>query len=232
MQYHALSLADQAYGDVHVIAYAGAAPLREVAEHPHIRLHALAPTPEVLSRLPRPLALVLKALFQLYVILAALLVRTPACRWMLLQTPPCIPTFAACQMACWLRGCRLVTDWHNMGYTLLALSMRPGSPIVKLAERYERLLGRRAHVHLCVTHAMAAELQRPEWGVSSPVVLHDRPAKQFQRVTDGNVMHELFLRIRPILLASPAACADGDWLSGAWRLFGSAPQRLVCIVGF
>ena len=220
MQYHALSLADQAHGHVHVVAYAGATPVGAVAGHKDITLCALPPPPDWLARvLPRPLALACKALYQLLVLLAALLLRTPRCSHVLLQTPPCIPTFAACQLACWLRGARLVTDWHNLGYTLLALSVRTGSLLVRLAERYERALGRRAHAHLCVTHALAAELRRPGWGVPNPVVLHDRPARQFRHITDVGTKHALFQRLRPILQASPAArsgtgAAARDWLSG------------------
>jgi beta-1,4-mannosyltransferase len=220
MQYHALSLADQAHGHVHVVAYAGATPVGAVAGHKGITLWALPPPPDWLARcLPRPLALACKAVFQLLVLLVALLLRTPRCSHVLLQTPPCLPTFAACQLACWLRRSRLVTDWHNLGFTLLALSVRPGSALVRLAERYERSLGRRAHAHLCVTHALAAELQRPEWGVPSPVVLHDRPARQFRHITDAGVKHALFQRLRPILQASPSAqnaatAAGCDWLSG------------------
>jgi beta-1,4-mannosyltransferase len=212
MQYHALSLASQAGQEVHVVAFAGAAPCAAVASCAAIRLHALPSPPALLSRLPRALALPLKALLQLLSLLYALLWRTPFCSTLLLQTPPCIPTFAACQLACALRGARLVCDWHNFGYTLLALSLPPRSLLLRLAERYERALGRRCHAHLCVTQAMADELASPSWGVPSAVVLRDRPAAQFVRCDDVNARHSLFVRIAPLLVASAARCA-GDWLA-------------------
>ncbi len=228
MQYHALSLADQAGKDVHVIAYAGAAPVAAVASHAHVRLHALPPPPAFLSHLPRPLALALKALFQLAALLLALLWRTPRPTHMLLQTPPCVPTFAACQLACALRRAVLVCDWHNFGYTLLALSLRRSSLLLHAAEAYERALGRRAHAHLCVTRAMAAELARPAWGVPHAVVLHDRPASHFRRCDDASAAHELFRRLSPSLAASPAACAD-DWGAAEFAGACAASGRCVCV---
>jgi len=212
MQYHALSLADQASRQVHVVAYAGATPVAAVAQHEHITLHVLPAPPALPAWLPRPLALAVKAVWQLLGLLVALLWRTPAATHLLLQTPPCVPTFLACQVACALRRTRLVCDWHNFGFSLLALSLPPGSLLLRLAERYERALGRRAHAHLCVTRAMARELAKPGWGVAGAVVLHDRPAAQFRRCIDVNAQHGLFCRLAPALVSSPAASAE-DWCS-------------------
>jgi len=222
MQYHALSLAEAEGRQVCVVAYAGARPAEAVADHPRIRLLALPPPPRLLASLPRLLALPLKALFQLAVLLWALLVRAPRASHLLLQTPPCIPTFAACQLACALRRARLVLDWHNFGYTLMALSLPRSSPLLRAAERYERALGRRAHAHLCVTRAMAAELARPAWGVPRAVVLHDRPAARFARCRSAEEAHALLLRVDAALAAS-AAAADTDW---AWGEVGGAPRAV------
>jgi beta-1,4-mannosyltransferase len=49
---------------------------------------------------------------------------------------------------------------------------------VRLAERYERYLGRTAHASLCVTRAMQAELAR-HWGVPA-TVFYDRPPDFFR----------------------------------------------------
>ena len=124
MQYHALSLAEQAGRDVHVVAYGGSAPHAAVASHPRITLHALREPPASLARLPRPLALAVKAALQLATLLWALLWRVPAPSHYLLQTPPCVPTFAACLVAAALRRARLVVDWHNFAYSLMALTTR------------------------------------------------------------------------------------------------------------
>ena len=220
MQYHALSLAEQAGRDVHVVAYGGSAPHAAVASHPRITLHALREPPAALARLPRPLALALKALLQLATLLYALLSRVPAPSHYLLQTPPCVPTFAACLLAAAVRRARLVVDWHNFAYSLLALSTR-SRPLLALAERYERALGRRAHAHLCVTRAMAAELALPGWGVRDAAVLHDRPARMFRGRASAKDAHLLLARLAPTLAVSPAAGA-ADW---AVRELAGASQR-------
>ena len=221
MQYHALSLAEQAGRDVHVVAYGGSAPHAAVASHPRITLHALRQPPAALARLPRPLALALKALLQLATLLWALLLRVPPPSHYLLQTPPCVPTFAACLLAAAVRRARLVVDWHNFAYSLLALSTR-SRPLLALAERYERALGRCAHAHLCVTRAMADCLATPGWGVRCAAVLHDRPARMFRGRSAPKDAHQLLARLAPTLAASPAAGAE-DWAVA--ELAGAGPRR-------
>jgi len=39
----------------------------------------------------------------------------PRADFLLLQNPPCIPTFTVCQLVCSLRRTRFVIDWHNFG---------------------------------------------------------------------------------------------------------------------
>jgi beta-1,4-mannosyltransferase len=53
-----------------------------------------------------------------------------------LQNPPSIPTLAVAQLICFLRNTRLIIDWHNFGWTILALKLGPSHPLVKLAKRY------------------------------------------------------------------------------------------------
>ncbi|CAL5331947.1 unnamed protein product [Camellia sinensis] len=42
---------------------------------------------------------------------------------MLLCNPPSVPTLVAVKWASWLRRSAFIVDWHNFGYTLLALSL-------------------------------------------------------------------------------------------------------------
>jgi len=102
---------------------------------------------------------------------------------LLVQNPPAIPTLAVARLICALRSSRLVVDWHNYGYTILALRLGFGHLAVRLAQRYERWFGRRAAAHLCVTRAMARDL-RNEWHVApAPVVLYDVAPSHFHRLT-------------------------------------------------
>lgn len=71
-------------------------------------------------------------------------------------------------------------DWHNFGYSILALKLGPAHPLVKVSRWYERVLSRGATAHFCVTNAMAKVLDS-DFHCHSPIlVLHDRPAAYFQ----------------------------------------------------
>ena len=67
---------------------------------------------------------------------------------------------------------RLVIDWHNFAFSLLALSLAHGPPsstaaplpfsrraLLWVAERYERACGRWGHDHVTVCNAMGEELK-------------------------------------------------------------------------
>lgn len=73
------------------------------------------------------------------------------------------------------RRTKVVVDWHNFGYTILAMGLRPGHPLVAIAKYYERFFGRLADEHLCVTGAMRNWLVA-EWGIK--YALHTRSLVQ------------------------------------------------------
>lgn len=50
------------------------------------------------------------------------------------QNPPGLPGIAVAWLVCVLRGSRLVIDWHNYGYTIMALSHGRGHLLVKMAK--------------------------------------------------------------------------------------------------
>lgn len=50
------------------------------------------------------------------------------------QNPPGLPTISVAWFVCTLRGSRLIVDWHNYGYTIMALSHGPRHPLVRLAK--------------------------------------------------------------------------------------------------
>ena len=177
MQYHAEALAAHDV-DVDVVACGGSAVHAEVRVHPRITCHLLPPARE--RALPRGLLLpaaiwkaVVQALWLVWMFAAVL--RKPDV--ILVQNPPAIPTLLVVLAAARLRGARLVVDWHNLGWAVLALGLGARHPSVSLARWYERVLGRRADAHLCVSSALAAELTR--WGMRPVTVLRDRPAARF-----------------------------------------------------
>ena len=96
---------------------------------------------------------------------------------LLVQNPPTIPTLALAQLIARVAGSRLLIDWHNTGYSILALRVGDSSLLVKIAKwytslhvqrsrsansRFEQNFGRSARAHLFVTHALEQYLSK-EW---------------------------------------------------------------------
>ncbi|TYZ61257.1 hypothetical protein PybrP1_004427 [[Pythium] brassicae (nom. inval.)] len=209
MQYHALSLAllaPPAALRVSVVGHAGERCVPELLAQPNVRLLTFAP---LLQRVPRRFFLLLapfKVILQLFWVL---LVTAGSVDLVLLQNPPTIPTFVVVWLCCRLKGAAFVIDWHNLGYSILALSLGPRHPLVTVATWVERVFGRKADANLCVTHVMQRWL-RDEWQIAASV-LHDKPPLFF-KPTPLTVQHELFQRVGDQL----SHCNDlVPWSSGA-----------------
>jgi beta-1,4-mannosyltransferase len=100
---------------------------------------------------------------------------------MLVQNPPSIPTLAIAGLLCFLRNTELVIDWHNFGYSILALKLESSHPLVKISALYEKLFARVATHHITVTNTMARVL-KDDYGVPANA-LHDRPASIFRPIS-------------------------------------------------
>jgi beta-1,4-mannosyltransferase len=233
MQYHALALASS-LAEVDVVGYAGSTPHPAVQGHGHISWHFLR-LPSLLGRPDPPrwlflgyaLLKVLGECLQLSWLLLCV-VRKPDV--ILVQNPPAIPTLLVALVMARVRRAKLVVDWHNFGYTMLALRLGQCHPVVRLARWYESTVGRYADAHLCVSQAMQAALGE-YWGIAGASVLYDRPAACFAP-TLPHVRQDLFHRLqdtiafaiaegqpevtkgleRPALLVSPTSwTADEDF---------------------
>lgn len=183
MQYHALSVAKHG-GLVDLIGY------WETDIHPDIlansaaiTIHPLDPPPQYLKTKDNRLFFIygpLKVLFQIWSLWITLGYRSKPSRWMLVQNPPSIPTLFIALVVCFLRHTRLVIDWHNFGYSILALKLGNAHPLVQISRLYEWTLARSAEAHLCVTAAMVRALRR-DYGITTNILpLHDRPASHLQ----------------------------------------------------
>eukprot|EP01134_Creolimax_fragrantissima_P005307 CFRG5307T1 len=193
MQFHCASLVRHDI-DVDVISYVGSKPHEMITTNDRIKLHSL-PTPSQLAPgLPRAaylLAAVLKTL-QLSITLTYRLLTIPRPQVILVQTPPAIPTLACVRVACSLRNCKMIVDWHNLGYSILALSRPEASLPVRVYKTYERILGPMADGNFCVTHAMKNWLKE-QWHVEA-TTLYDRAPDIFRRL-DITEQHELLLKL-------------------------------------
>ncbi|KAK9165350.1 hypothetical protein Scep_000541 [Stephania cephalantha] len=195
MQYHALSLARQARLEVDIVAYGGSIPHSAVLENQSIHIYQMNKWPEFFQHLPKifyPFVLLLKPLFQFCMLLWFLCIRVPASDFFLVQNPPSVPTLVAVKWASWLRCSAFVVDWHNFGYTLLALSLGRSSRFVLIYRWFEKRYGKMADAALCVTKAMQHELSQ-NWGIMA-TVLYDQPP-EFFHLASLEEKHKLFCRL-------------------------------------
>ncbi|EDQ84817.1 uncharacterized protein MONBRDRAFT_29828 [Monosiga brevicollis MX1] len=169
MQYHVQSLAEVLTSDMRVESK----PLAAIVENPKIKIYGLAEAPILPSSWPR-LAFLLyapfKALFLAMQLLFTLLFTVPAMEAILMQNPPAIPVLPIAAVVSRCRGARLVVDWHNYGYTILALKTGTRHPLYNFAKFVETTFGPWGHRHLCVTHAMQRDL-KDNWNIE-PLFSH------------------------------------------------------------
>ncbi|TNY22884.1 mannosyltransferase [Rhodotorula diobovata] len=231
MLYHATSLASNGY-TTHIVAYRGSPPPDALAQDPHVRFTYLAPPAPWVSALPRPLfvlLLPLKVLAGAWALLRALVAIPVAPAFLFVQNPPAIPTLAVVKLVALARGSRVVIDWHNTGYSVLALRLGARHPVVRLAKFLELLFGRTAYAHLCVSDAMKAHLVQDAKLRGRVVTFHDRPPASFRRQTEQEA-HELFLRLPalstlsfpPSVLPRPLAHPPGTDPASRSTLFTTA----------
>jgi beta-1,4-mannosyltransferase len=200
MTYHAISIAKHG-GRVDLIGYLGetiracllidkaltcdaeSSPHPDVTNNPNINIVALPTPPRKPGGVPFLLFAPFKVVFQVYHLLWLLSYELRPAQWLLVQNPPSIPTLAIASFVCYLRNTRLMIDWHNYGWTILAGTRGARHPLVWLSRLYEAYLGRAGFFHLTVTDAMARQLRGPPYRIGAPMMpVHDRPAEIFQPI--------------------------------------------------
>ncbi|KAL4891142.1 glycosyl transferases group 1-domain-containing protein [Aspergillus ambiguus] len=227
MQYHALSIA-KGGGQVDIIGYRESEVHPDISSDPRISIVPLPPHPSFLQTSNKLLFLLfgpLKVVYQIACLWWALAYRTKPAQWLLVQNPPSIPTLAIASLACFFRQTKLVIDWHNFGYTILALKLGDTHPLVRFSRWYERSFCRSATAHICVTTAMASILKK-KFYLEAPILpLHDRPASHLQPIPDENARRKFLVSlpeadpVRPlissnslrVLVSSTSWTADEDF---------------------
>ncbi|KAH8992081.1 hypothetical protein EDB92DRAFT_1859717, partial [Lactarius akahatsu] len=198
MMYHAESFA-KLHFETFLIGYEGSKPVPSLLSLPHVHFLYLSQLPPSLRNLPFIFFAPIKIAQQVMSILHTLLWRIPhPPEFILVQNPPSIPTLPLVWLAGTLLGSKVIIDWHNLGYSILALNLGPNHIFVKLAKLIEAKFGQFAYAHLFVTRAMHDFLVK-EWNLQGlKAVLHDRPPAHF-RPANALEIHELFIRISPSL---------------------------------
>jgi len=185
MQYHARALALSG-ADVDLIGLSGSALPEALARQAHLTVHRLDGAGAKRRRARSRLTYTILALVEgarLSVALLRALLRVPRPDTILVQSPPAFPTLVVAALAARLRRSRLVIDWHNLGYRMLALRMGGTSAVVRLARWLETRAARAADGHLCVSAAFAKTLA-DEHGISGARVFRDRPSSLFAPLDD------------------------------------------------
>jgi beta-1,4-mannosyltransferase len=185
MQYHALSIAGHG-GRVVIVGYLESEVHPDIQSNRLISILPISTFPKYLqtnSKLLFLLTAPLKVLHQIWSLYFALAYKTAPAKWMLVQNPPSIPTLVVAQFLCFFRKTRLVIDWHNFGYSILALRLGDNHPLVRISKWYEGFFSSQAFAHFTVTNAMARVL-RTKWRTTA-LALHDRPPAHFQPLSQS-----------------------------------------------
>ncbi|XP_055050089.1 chitobiosyldiphosphodolichol beta-mannosyltransferase [Misgurnus anguillicaudatus] len=189
MQYHALSFSRHGY-NVTLIGFLGTTPHQDILEDERIDILPISEL-KGLRFGPKIFRYVFKVILQ-SIQLFYVLMKIEDQGYILMQNPPGLPGIAVAWLVSRLRGNQFIIDWHNYGYTIMALSHGEKHPIVKVAKWYEKLFGCFSDHNLCVTNAMRGDLQK-NWNIKA-TTLYDKPPSIF-RETPLKLQHELFVRI-------------------------------------
>ncbi|HEY7284346.1 MAG TPA: glycosyltransferase [Vicinamibacterales bacterium] len=199
MQYHAHALAASGV-DVDFIGYAGAPLPKAITDHPRITVRHIGQA-RLRDRVGRSSVMYAIAALvdgtRIATRLFIALLRAPKFTLLLVQSPPALPTLHVAWLVSRLRRARLVVDWHNLGYTLLALRLGRRHPAVRLGRWLEKIAGRAAHANLCVSRGFSKFLL-DRFHLAHVRVLYDRPASAFtpiDRVEREQIRQALFTRL-------------------------------------
>ncbi|KAK7507548.1 hypothetical protein BaRGS_00001483 [Batillaria attramentaria] len=179
MQYHAMSLAQHGYF-VHIVGYRGSTPHKKLRNDERIEINHIREAPSFFR------------LLWTSANLAFTLLLLPKSGHYFVQNPPTIPTFVVVWFVSVVRRSQMIIDWHNYGYTILALKLGPQHLLVSVSQWVERTFGKYAKDNICVTNAMRDDLHH-QWNVRATTV-YDRPPEMF-KPTPTPEQHDLFLRL-------------------------------------
>ncbi|WRT68208.1 uncharacterized protein IL334_005183 [Kwoniella shivajii] len=234
MMYHSSSLAKKGY-EAWIIGYNETKPINDLIDNSNIHILPLIEPPKSLSILPWFIRAPIRVIYQIYSVIHLIIWVIPCnTEYLFIQNPPSIPTLAVAQFIVLNTGSKLVVDWHNTGYSILAMRLGMKSPIVKVARWVEKTFGQSAYAHLFVTRALEEFLVK-EWQLEGrKAVLHDRPPSHFQH-TSVPQQHDLFTKLLPMLSPSlpPSLIGEGDSIlftqisSGEAQLRSDRPALVV-----
>lgn len=182
MCYHAMSFASRGFL-VNLCGYLETAPPNGVVDNLHIDVYPIRAIQNN-RRLPYLIFAATKAVRQVFQ-LFELLVDLRDSKYFVLQNPPSMPLLFVLVVfvKIFCPRARIIIDWHNLNFSILALKFTPRHPLVRLMRFYEKFLARYAWMNFAVTQKMKDFLV-DDFGLQQNKVrvLHDRPGTQFALV--------------------------------------------------
>ncbi|GCE99147.1 mannosyltransferase [Zygosaccharomyces mellis] len=174
----AVSFSDHGW-QVELCGYVDGDLPRYIVEDTKITVHAL---PRLRGPGMSGVVFMMKKVFYQFFEICKHLWRLRGSDYILMQNPPTIPLLPIAVLFR-LTGCKLIIDWHNLGYSILQLKFG-GSfwhPFVIIYFLTEWFFAKFAAYHLTVTKAMKNYLVT-KFGLNPMriAVLYDRPAVQFK----------------------------------------------------
>jgi beta-1,4-mannosyltransferase len=216
MNYHCLSLVHELDYQVCLIGYTNdSAQLSEIeslVKENKVKIISLATYPKILQTMfaesnaaTKIVQYAFKALFLAFTLLIGLMRASCSSfglpRFVLVQNPPSIPTLPVVSFFAWLVDAKFLIDWHNYGFTIMALNNASrgggGGLMVRVCKQMELFFGRFAHLNFCVTEAMRENLAR-ELEIPGAVCVYDKAHERFSSVSEKLTVeqkHAFFLKL-------------------------------------
>lgn len=134
MMYHAKSLASHEY-KTKLVGYTDTPPIAALTDNPLVELNGIANPPRLFMLLPWIFRAPIRILWQVLSVLKIVVWDVEEhSEVLIVQNPPSIPTLALAKVIAWFTGTRIIIDWHNTGYSILAMRVGEGSPLCSIAK--------------------------------------------------------------------------------------------------
>ncbi|KAF7265936.1 hypothetical protein GWI33_020677 [Rhynchophorus ferrugineus] len=182
---------------VDILGYGESEPLIEIKLSPSIYYHFMVPVP----------------------------IRSP--HILMVQNPPAIPSLIICWLFAKIIGAKFIIDWHNYAHSIMALSLSKKHILVRLTEKCESFIGKKADYNFCVTNEMKDDLLI-RWGIKA-TTLYDRPPLIFKPISLKD-KHEFLIRLGQtynVLLDGPNSTIFTELIDNEVKLKRSRPAFIV-----
>ncbi|KAL4463791.1 hypothetical protein ABPG72_012409 [Tetrahymena utriculariae] len=167
-----------------------------IRDNPNIKIIDISSNlVDKLKKLPRFLYLLyaaLRIIIQIFQLFYIYLFKMPKPEFVIIQNPPSIPVLSSLAIICFMRRIKMIVDFHNYGYTILALGLKQ-KIILKLATFYEKYFAKKCDFAFCVSDAMKADLKK-NWNIEA-TTLYDKANTELFGPIPIEESHKLFLEL-------------------------------------